>query len=471
MPLSSSTNDAPIELGAGDTPLGSTPKGSFIEAGIGRMIADRFLLQQAIGESQGTRTFLARDIRLGDHKGGHDVVVKMIPESALTPGALMRLQYEANLLQRVDSRWFPRVLHAGREQNCFWLISHYVSGCSIKQRLAGGHFSIDDTLAVRRTIFSALRDLHEQKILHRSVRPANIITNRQGPISAATLIDFGPIQTLEYDGPLRNRAVGSRSLCFTRTSRFHRARPDRGLRFVLCGHRPLPLPRWRTPFNGDTVGTILFEHMTAPVPALSAPGESIPRSLEALIQRLLKKDPRDRYQSAEAALADLESIAEAMSAGDADPPVVIGARDKRCTLTDPSFVGRHEQVRSLDLAVASARAGAGGLVLLECESGGGKTRLLDETARRAAREGFWVLRGQGTSNVAQHPFNLLDGIVDGVLAAVRRPPNSPTSCANAWANTWSRSLPRCPRYRASSTIEPPKCRPQKKPARPARFKR
>ena len=297
----------------------------------------------------------------------------------------MRLEYEANLLQRVDSRWFPRVLHAGREQNCFWLISQYVPGCSIKQRLTGKGLAIADTLAIGRAIFAALRDLHEQKILHRSVRPANIITNSDGPITAATLIDFGPIQTLDYDGPLRNRALevaryaspeqaGSIEHDLTPASDLYSAG-------IVLFHCLTGAP----PFNGDTVGTILFEQMTAPVPAISAPGQPIPRAIEALIQRLLKKDPRDRYQSTEAALADLDSIAEAMNAGDPDPPIVIGARDKRCTLTEPSFVGRLEQVRSLDLAAASARAGAGGLVLLECESGGGKTRLLDETVRGRAR--------------------------------------------------------------------------------------
>ncbi len=61
-------------------------------------------------------------------------------------------------------------------------------------------------------------------------------------------------------------------------------------------------------------------------------------------------------------------------------------------------------------------------MLLESESGGGKTRLLEESARRAARAGLWVLRGQGTSEVAREPFRLLGGIVEGVLAAARAQP-------------------------------------------------
>ncbi|MGH9282739.1 MAG: ATP-binding protein, partial [Acidimicrobiales bacterium] len=86
-------------------------------------------------------------------------------------------------------------------------------------------------------------------------------------------------------------------------------------------------------------------------------------------------------------------------------------------LTEPAFVGRATELAALGLALERTRQGRGGLVLAEAESGGGKTRLLDELAEQAERRGAWVLRGQGVDHAGHRPFQLLGGLVDAVEAA------------------------------------------------------
>ena len=152
-------------------------------------------------------------------------------------------------------------------------------------------------------------------------------------------------------------------------------------------------------------------------------GLPIPRALDEVIQRLLRKDPGDRYQSAAAALADLEDIAAALGAGEFEPTLVVGSRDHRATLTEAAFVGRKSEIEKLDEQVVRARAGGGSLVLLEAESGGGKTRLLSELALRCAQQGVMVYRGQGSEQVGRHPFQLLDGIISQLNIAVRSNPD------------------------------------------------
>ena len=98
---------------------------------------------------------------------------------------------------------------------------------------------------------------------------------------------------------------------------------------------------------------------------------------------------------------------------------MVGRHDSRRTLTDPSFVARSNELSGLQAQLESARQGRGGLVLLEAQSGGGKTRLLDELARCGTRLETRVLRGQGLDQMAQRPFEVLIGVARDLLAAAR----------------------------------------------------
>src|SRR5437868_2835445 len=122
---------------------------------------------------------------------------------------------------------------------------------------------------------------------------------------------------------------------------------------------------------------------------------SVARPLIKVIHRLLHKHPRDRNQTAAAALANLVATAEDLDRGITEPVLVIGQHDRRRTLTEPAFVGRTVELAALDLQLQRTCKGEGGLAILEAESGGGKTRLLAELAQRSARQGIRVFRGQG----------------------------------------------------------------------------
>jgi two-component system sensor kinase len=391
------------------------PDGNWSEAADlreGSVVANRFVVARLLRETQGTGTFLG-----SDRDTGIPVVIKAIPASSLAPGTLMRLEHEAALLRRVRSPWLAPLVYAGREKDVFFLVSRHIAGISLQQRLLAGPLDLRATLAVARAVFSALREMHQYRVLHRSVRPANLILDAPDNPTTATLIGFGPARAIQADSSLRGHPLevafyvspeqaGSIDQDITESSDLYAAGT---VLFHCLAARP--------PFYGKSIGTILFAHMTDPVPELRPLGVAVPRALDELVARLLRKDPRDRYQSAEAVLADVEAIVQRLSQGDADPSVVIGASDRRGNLTEPAFVARAQELDELDSQIRKAIQGQAGLVLLEGESGGGKTRLLAEAAQRAAREGLWVLRGQGTSEVAQQPFRLLDGIVEGFLAA------------------------------------------------------
>lgn len=382
------------------------------------MIVDRYQLGDKLSDLQGVSTYLGVD-----PIEGREVVVKAIPTGTIHAGSLMRLEYEATHLQRLRSQWLSPLLHVAREADVLYLVSELAPGESLKSCLARGPLSLGETLAVGQAILSGLRDLHQHGLLHRGVRPTNIVVPGAQPLTTACLIDFSPVQSLPLEktalnGPMLDAALylspeqaGSIDQDVTEAADLYSA----GVTLFHC-------LAGRTPFGGDEIGAILFEHMTAQVPELRSLGVAVPRAVDELVQRLLKKDPRDRYQSAEAVLRDLEAISAALERGEIEPAVVIGASDDRHTLTEPAFVARTHEIAELDKQIDLAARGAAGLMLLEAESGGGKTRLLTEVTQRAACSGFWILWGQGTNDVARQPFSLLKGVVEGFLNAVQTQP-------------------------------------------------
>jgi len=383
------------------------------------VVASRYALGERLDEHRGIATYLASDI-----VDDRPVVVKVIAAGAVAAGVLMRLEYEAAYLQRLSSRWLPDILHIGRHGDAFVLVTEHVGGSNLAKCLSERRLSVMETLAVGKALFAGLVDVHQQKLLHRGVRPENLIVDQSDSISTAKLVGFGPARLSSADAAnddarslqaalyLSPEQAGSLEQDVAEPSDLYAA----GVTLFHC-------LAGRTPFSGNSLGTILFDHMTAPVPELRTLGVLVPRALDEVIQRLLKKDPRDRYQSAAAVLADLEAISEALSGGEVDPAIVIGASDSRETLTEPAFVARAYELAELDKQIELARFGRAGLVLLEGESGGGKTRLLSETLHRAACRGFWVLWGQGTNDVARQPFSLLKGVVEGFLSAVKADPS------------------------------------------------
>jgi len=383
------------------------------------VVAARYALGERLDEHGGIATYLAADV-----VDDRPVVAKVIEAGAVPPGVLMRLEYEAAFLQQLRSQWLPDILHVGRHGESFVLVTEHVSGVNLAACLAERRLSVMETLAVGKALFSALADVHQQNLLHRGVCPANLVVDRAELVSAAKLIGFGPARLTFADAAnddpralqaalyLSPEQAGSLEQDVAEPSDLYAA----GVTLFHC-------LAGRPPFSGNSLGTILFDHMTAPVPELRTLGVAVPRALDEVIQRLLKKDPRDRYQSAAAVLADLEAIERALAGGESDPAIVIGASDSRETLTEPAFVARAKELAELDKQLELTRYGRAGLVLLEGESGGGKTRLLSETLHRAACRGFWVLWGQGTNDVARQPFSLLKGVVEGFLSAVKADPS------------------------------------------------
>lgn len=358
-------------------------------------------------------TVLALDLRSGE-----TVVIKALLSQLLTTGSRLRLEHEQSVFNETGAGTPGVICEIGRGVEWWYRVRGFVPGETLAERLRDGTLNVAESLAVARSLLTSLEPLHERAVLHQNIKPSNLIVDSTGPVRRALVVDGGLWKALQVESPaigeidstlyLSPEQAGLIDCEVGEPSDLYLA----GLVLFEClaGHHP---------FIDDRQGSILLQHMTVQVPRLRTEHPHVPHALDEFIQRLLRKDPRDRYQSARAALLDLEQIQAALSVGDPDPDVVLGLSDRRRTLTTPAFISRYRELDELCTHLWRAKGGHCGVVFVAGESGRGKSWLLTELAQRGGEEGFWTLRGQGQHDVGQKPLQLLGGVFQELAVAVQ----------------------------------------------------
>ena len=376
----------------------------------------RFRSDSVLKTGRGVDTFLGTDLL-----DGRPVVIKRVAAADIGDGVRARLEHEAEVLGRLATSPFRAPVTLGGDGEFMYLVQPFVPGETLQHRLTRGPLSVASTLRVALDLLGALQRAHDEDVLHRDVKPANVIVDEHEPVRRAVLIDFGFARSPGLDVSVRDQRVGTaRYLAPEAAGVLERAVDERS-DLYSAGVVLFECLAGRPPFEGSDVGEVLRQHLNTPAPQLRGLGVDVPRAVDAALQRLLRKDPGERYQSAAAARADFAAIAAAVDRGVREPAVVIGLHDRRHMLTEPAFVGRADELGKLVRLIRRAGEGRGGLVLLEAESGGGKTRLLEELAQQSQTRA-WILRGQGLDQAAQRPFQLLEDVVGGIVAAARDQP-------------------------------------------------
>lgn len=381
-----------------------------------RVVAGRYRTTSLLHQGQGVDTFLATDL---DAPGEEPraVVVKIAADDSVTGATRRRLEHESAVLGRLDHPNLVRLLDRGRDGGRLYLVTPWVPGRSLAARLGDGPLPVRDAVTVARDVVAALCHAHDLGILHRDVKPANIVVDGD-PVSRAVLIDFGLSRSDLLDPDMRDVPVGSVRYLAPEQTGLITATPDERSDLHAVGLVLLECLLGRPVHDGHQVGEVLKQQMTATPPRLDP---SVPRLLGQIAERLIRRDPAERYQTAAALAHDLDELAGALDRGIPDPSFVLGSRDRRETLAEPGFVGREAEVARLEHHVGQASLGQGGIAFLAAESGGGKSRLLGELVRRVP-EGVLRLHGQGLDQAAQRPFQVLSGVVRDLVRAASEEP-------------------------------------------------
>jgi serine/threonine-protein kinase len=293
----------------------------------GTTIADKYRLDRKIGSGGMGEVWAGESLVLGT-----EVAVKiMLPAASLTREVYARFKREAKVLARVRSDYVARVLDVVHDKKVgLVLVMDLIAGEPLSTRIGGqGRLSVEEMLDVCVDVGRGLRDLHAASVVHRDLKPGNVVLRpRVGQRPRAMLIDFGVSRIVSAPGEEEVTAI-TRADRVLGTLEYMAPEQILGSRRVtgLADVYALGAMAYRAVAGRHLFGDLVEGQLAAAKLNLDAPpletGRSDPlaRRFECAVARMLARRMRDRYESAEAMLRELESMRDAARRGEAAPQV------------------------------------------------------------------------------------------------------------------------------------------------------
>ncbi len=242
--------------------------------------------------------------RAHDERLGRDVALKLLDLSAAPdPTVAERFRREAIATAQLNHPNVVSVFDAGTDGHRAYLVMTLLPGRTIADLVrTDGPMPLDRALGLVTQVTSALREAHRHGLVHRDVKPANVIVFRDH----ATVVDFGIAQLSGLDASLTatHAVIGSAAYMSPEHATGLRAGPASDLYGVGC--LLMTMLTGQPPFTGENAVAVASQQVSAEPPALSERIRT-PRALDQLVASLLSKDPADR-PDAEAALEQLRDV-------------------------------------------------------------------------------------------------------------------------------------------------------------------
>ena len=281
---------------------------------IGRVFAERYRLEEFVGKGGMALVFRACDTRTG-----HDVAVKVLrPELGNDEEFLERFRREALAASKMSHHNIVNLLDVGEEDGYRYLVIEYMRGRTLKdiiqekERLPE---PVAGQIAIR--ILSALQHAHDNGIIHRDIKPQNVLINAEGMVKVA---DFG-IARVAGSNTLTKGDNVMGSVHYFSPEQAKGEDVTAASDIYSVGVVMYEMLTGRVPFDGDTPVSIALQHISTPPVPPSQVVDGISPAMERVVLTAMSKDKDSRYASAadmaraiRAAMKNPQSEAETVTA-------------------------------------------------------------------------------------------------------------------------------------------------------------
>ncbi len=314
---------------------------------IGRTLGGRYIVEARVGGGgmaavyRGVDSFLHRQVAL-------KVLRAQFADDA---EFVSRFRREARAAASLSHPNIVAVYDVGQEgSDCYYIVQEFVDGRTLKERIQNdGPLALGEALDVTRQVLRALGHAHKVGVVHRDVKPQNVLLTHDGRVKVtdfgiaraevgATFVHTGAILgTAHYAAPEQVRGQPTDPRC------------DLYSTGVVLYEMLAGVP----PFDGDSPLGVALQHVELPVPDIGDVRPDVPDGVRAVLAHAMAKSPEERYRSTEEMATDIEAVLEGGA------PLHAPAMPAAAALVAPVGVLGQDQAQSPDAVAEAARRGSG----------------------------------------------------------------------------------------------------------------
>ena len=283
----------------------------------GQVIAERYELEELVGTGGMSRVYRARDQLLERH-----VALKVLHSRYNEDEEYVeRFRREARSVAKLSHPHIVTVIDRGEDEGQQFIVFEYVDGENLKQLIERtGPLPMRRAVELASTIADALAFAHEHGLVHRDVKPQNVLLTQDGD---AKVTDFGIARSLDVEHGVTQTGTVLGTSNYLSPEQASGAATTPATDIYSLGVVLYELLTGEVPFTGENFVAVAMRHINEPPPSVLASRPDIPLRLAAAVDRALEKDPAQRFATMSDFAHELRLCLTDSQTLDAEPTLIV----------------------------------------------------------------------------------------------------------------------------------------------------